>query len=236
MKGTYLLIDLSVLAVPLAFSFHPRIRFDRLFRWFWPANLLVALLFIAWDALFTANGVWGFNERYLLGPSLLGLPLEEVLFFVCIPYACVFTFHCLSLVRGTALRPGVRRKVTVVLALLLSLAAAAWHDRAYTVITFSLLALTLLVLEFAAKASWLGLFYPAYGLLIVPFMIVNGLLTGFGLEAPVVWYDPGEQIGFRLLTIPVEDVFYGMLLVCSNLAAMQCLRRIFVPAGRLPYL
>ncbi len=236
MKGAYLLIDLSVIAVPLAFSFHPRIRFDRLYRWFWPANLAVAVLFVAWDALFTARGVWGFNERYLLGPSFFGLPLEEVLFFVCIPYACVFTFHCLSLVHGTALRPGAQRMVTVALIILLSAAAIAWHDRVYTVITFSLLALALFVLEFVAKASWLGLFYPAYGLLIVPFMVVNGLLTGFGLEAPVVWYNPAEQIGFRLLTIPVEDVFYGMLLVCSNLAAMFCIRRLFVPSGRLPYL
>lgn len=52
------------------------------------------LLFIPWDVWFTHLGIWGFNTGHLVGISLLGLPLEEWLFFICIPYACVYTYHC----------------------------------------------------------------------------------------------------------------------------------------------
>src|SRR5690349_8569939 len=93
---TYLLIDLATIALPLAFSFHPRIAFVREWRAFWPACLLVALVFLVWDVLFTSIGVWGFNGRYVLGTRLAGLPLEEILFFISIPYACVFTYFSIG--------------------------------------------------------------------------------------------------------------------------------------------
>ena len=64
-------------------------------------------------------------------------------------------------------------------------------------------------------------FYLVYLVLLIPFMIVNGLLTGTGLAAPVVWYNPSEIIGRRILTIPIEDVFYGMGLVLANVWIYQ---------------
>jgi lycopene cyclase domain-containing protein len=60
---------------------------------------------------------------------------------------------------------------------------------------------------------WLNKFYFSYLVLLIPFTIVNGILTGTGLEEPVVWYNDLENMGFRILTIPFEDVFYGMLLI-----------------------
>jgi lycopene cyclase domain-containing protein len=51
--------------------------------------------------------------------------------------------------------------------------------------------------------------FTVYLLLLIPFFIVNGILTGTGLEEPVVWYNDEENLGIRLLTIPVEDVVYG---------------------------
>ena len=66
------------------------------------------------------------------------------------------------------------------------------------------------------KSGWLSKFYITYLLLLLPFLIVNGLLTGTGLAGPVVWYSPAHIIGPRILTIPIEDVFYGMDLILLN--------------------
>src|ERR1700760_4889185 len=93
MRCTYLLLNLGTLLPVLLFSFHPRIRFYRHWRTYLPALFLSATVFILWDILFTGWAVWGFNPKYVTGLYAFRLPLEEWLFFVCIPYACVFTAY-----------------------------------------------------------------------------------------------------------------------------------------------
>jgi lycopene cyclase domain-containing protein len=55
----------------------------------------------------------------------------------------------------------------------------------------------------------------------IPFLIVNGILTGTGLDNPVVWYNPNHIIGLRIHTIPFEDTFYGMSMLLLSLALYE---------------
>lgn len=59
----------------------------------------------------------------------------------------------------------------------------------------------------------MGRFYVAFGVILIPFLIVNGILTGSFIDEPVVWYNNEENLRIRIGTIPVEDVFYGMLML-----------------------
>ena len=92
----YLYLNIFTILFPLLLSFDRKVTFYKNWPYLWPAIILNAALFIIWDELFTQAGIWGFNEEYLVGIYLFNLPLEEVLFFITVPYACVFIYECLN--------------------------------------------------------------------------------------------------------------------------------------------
>jgi lycopene cyclase domain-containing protein len=57
---------------------------------------ITGLIFLGWDVLFTVKGVWSFNEKYITGFTLFRLPIEEVFFFLTVPFACLFIYYCLK--------------------------------------------------------------------------------------------------------------------------------------------
>ncbi|HVW12359.1 MAG TPA: lycopene cyclase domain-containing protein [Mucilaginibacter sp.] len=223
-RYTYLLIDLLSVAAPLVFSFHPKIRLYKHWNALLPAILITAVAYALWDSWFTHLGVWGFNSRYTTGIYAGNLPLEELLFFICIPYACVFTFECVAgIISPTRMQQSVK-PLGYSLTIVLLLFAIAFRFHAYTASAFILLAAMIFV-GTVKNISWLPKFYIVYSILLVPFLIVNGLLTGTCLASPVVWYNPAGIIGVRILTIPVEDIFYGMGLIMVNVWIYSAIRK-----------
>jgi len=216
MKYSYLIIDLGAILVPFIFSFHPNIKFNKTWKAFWLAAIITAIPFILWDMVFTKLGVWGFNSIYITGIHFFNLPIEELLFFICIPYACIFTWIWLQNLITRERFKGIEPFITVLLVSFLLMGAVFFYPRLYTSLTFSALALVILFFKYILKVDWLGQFYFTYLILLIPFTIVNGLLTGTGLESPIVWYDNTQNMSIRLFTIPVEDIFYGMLLIMLN--------------------
>lgn len=216
MKSLYLLINFCTVIVPFIFSFHPRLRFYKNWQPFFLACIPVALLFIIWDIFFTAQGVWGFNQEYLLSVYIFNLPIEEILFFICIPFACVFTYHCLNIFFKITWPQKAEHIFVIALAAGLFFIGFYYIDKSYTSYTFISLAAVLLLIKYAAKYKGLPKLFGIYPVLLIPFFIVNGILTGSGIEHPVVWYNNAENLGVRLFTIPVEDIFYGFELILLN--------------------
>ncbi|MFZ0835178.1 MAG: lycopene cyclase domain-containing protein [Mycobacterium sp.] len=65
------------------------------------AVLPVAVVFVVWDALAIAGGVWTYNPRYITGIHLgFGIPLEELLFFIVIPLCGLLTFNAVTAMLG----------------------------------------------------------------------------------------------------------------------------------------
>lgn len=218
--STYFLVNFFSIIFPLLFSFHPRFRFITTWKAFLPAILTTAVFFIIWDAFFIYIKVWAFNPRYVSGIWFLGMPLEEILFFLCIPYACVFTYFCLKKIR-VRISSNTVKFVTNFLIAFLTIMTFLFSERVYTSVTFSLTALALWLCVYIFKFSFMGRFYLAYLILLIPFTITNGILTGSWITEPVVLYNPDEIIGFRILTIPFEDTIYGMLLILINVALFE---------------
>lgn len=224
MKSLYLLIDFFTILFPFIFSFHPKLKFNLNFKPFFIANITVALVFVAWDMAFTQLGVWGFNPDYVSGLYIYNLPIEEVLFFICIPFACVFTYHCLNVFYKITWTEKTEKVVVIALSGILLLFGLFFYNRLYTSVTFTSLGFLLLILKFVLRADFLPKLISIYPVLLIPFFIVNGILTGTGIESPVVWYNNDENLGFRLMTIPVEDVFYGFELILLNVFLYEKLK------------
>lgn len=213
MKFLYLTLNLGSLLIPLIFSFHPKIQFYKKIKSLLFASLISGFVYISWDVYFTEKGVWGFNESYLLGIYFFNLPLEEWLFFLCIPYASVFTHYVL-----TDIYPNLRlsKKVTnYVFSLIISVLALAiitQSSKYYTSFN-SICTGSILLLVFFKKRYILESFFITFLVILIPFFIVNGVLTGSFIDQEVVWYNNLENLNFRLFTIPVEDVFYALGLI-----------------------
>ena len=90
------------------------------------------------------------------------------------------------------------------------------HDRMYTFFTALVVSAVLLYLHFFAESEWIGHATFVYIILLPGFLLVNGLLTGSGLESPIVNYNERHFLGLRIITIPVEDAFYGYSLFMMN--------------------
>ena len=223
MSRLYLAVDIGAMAIPFIFSFHPRIRFHRVFVPAFASILLVAAAFILWDIYFTRLGVWGFNSEYLTGFYIANLPIEEVLFFIMIPFSCLFTYYTLNKTIFKNVKAGRDRVFTIVIGVAMLIFGLLNFARLYTSWTLCLCALGLFIA--AVRRQNLASFARSYTILLIPFFIVNGILTGTGLPRPVVWYNNAENLGIRILTIPVEDFFYGMLLILLNVLLFDVLCR-----------
>ncbi|MEM7035426.1 MAG: lycopene cyclase domain-containing protein [Bacteroidota bacterium] len=221
MKSLYLILNLATISVPLIRSFEPRIAFFRKWKALFSAIAVTAAFFLIWDAIFTAMGVWGFNDRYLLGIRLFDLPVGEWLFFITVPYACLFIYECLLYFIPKDPLANVYRILGFLFMGLGIGAAVVFYDQWYTMTTGLVLAGLLAVNLFWLKSKWLGRFFLAYAVCLIPFFMVNGVLTGTGIEEQVVWYNDGENLGLRLWTIPVEDAFYGMALILMNVTLYE---------------
>jgi lycopene cyclase domain-containing protein len=217
-KFLYLAIDLFSISVPFIASFYPKAPFYKKWKFVWVALLIPGFFFLIWDEYFTQMGIWGFNEKYLTGITLGHLPLEEVLFFICIPYSCLFTYFALGHLIKKDYFQSSQKWISTILIVGLVLVGIAFIGRAYTGTTFLLLAIFISFEQFYRKATYLSRFYFMYMIILVPFLVVNGVLTGSFIEDEVVWYNNQHNLGIRMGTIPVEDTFYGMLLLMMNVS------------------
>jgi len=209
MSFTYILVLFFTVIICFIASFDKRLQFNKHFGAFLKASVLVAIPFIAWDVWFTAKGVWWFNIDYTMGLNIAGLPLEEWLFFIFIPFSCIFTYYSIDKFFKMEWLSGFNNLIVFVTVIVCSVTALLYYDKIYTLITSLSAILTVVYLHFIAKADWISKASLVFTILMLGFLPVNGILTGTGLETPIVNYNPDDFLGIRILTIPIEDSVYG---------------------------
>ncbi|MGB5530507.1 MAG: lycopene cyclase domain-containing protein [Ignavibacteriaceae bacterium] len=175
------------------------------------AITIPAIPFLLWDVFVTGTH-WHFNPEYVSGIKIINLPIEEILFFITVPFACLFTWEMI-------IRRANEKQINMQwlrLLLYLALPAGIYFfsiGKQYTGLTLSFIFLANLVDRFLKTNLLFDRRFYFYLLLIVIFtLIFNGYLTW----RPVVTYGVGYQLDFRIITIPVEDFFYGISLLWMN--------------------
>nr|WP_298001725.1 lycopene cyclase domain-containing protein [uncultured Flavobacterium sp.] len=206
---TYLMVLFFTIIICFIASFDKRILFHHYFGAYIKAAILVAVPFIIWDVFFTAKGVWWFNTDYTLGIVIAGLPLEEWLFFICIPFSCVFTYFCFDKFFKWDKLSAFNNVIVFFSIIVCAVTALLHYDKIYTLVTAIVTIAALTYLHFVSRADWIAKASLIFTILMLGFFPVNGVLTGTGLASPIVNYNPGDFLGIRLGTIPIEDAVYG---------------------------
>ena len=207
------------LAGPLALSFDGRVNFYKKWRFALQAGIIVAIPFVVWDSLFTKHSFWGFNSERILGVKFFDLPIEEISFFIVIPFCCVFIAELLSFFNYQF--PGkFWDKLSLLIGIGLFCIGIRFFDQWYTLLSFGLGGLSIIVLFFMKAINW-NRFWLLYLIHLIPFLVVNGFLTYY----PVVWYNNAENLGIRIGTIPIEDTSYSLIALSWNVYLYELFKR-----------
>lgn len=212
MKGFYLLLDILILFFPLVLSFDRRVHYFDKWRSSFLATIIVAVPFIIWDMIFTKNGFWGFNPDYLVGLNIGNLPIEEVLFFIIVPFAYTFIYECCKYYFRSKKIKSLDRilhfSIPLYALILTLLEPTGWYT--LSVVISSGIVLTLWLR--APNYKFIGI---SFLISLIPFLLINGILTGGVTSKPIIWYSELQKVTPRIWTIPVEDVLYCFTLVTS---------------------
>ncbi len=206
MKFEYLLFNLIVIAGPLAYSFEKTINFRQYWREAFGGILGSLAVYVLWDSAVT-NRHWYFNAPYMLDFRLLKLPLEEWLFFVTVPYACLFVREVLTLVVKNQTIRGLEWVRAGMFALLPIGILVFQSGKEYTgLVLIAFGAIAFLDRQLRTHTLLQTRTYVFLASVIGFTFVFNMYLTA----RPLLIYAANYQLDFRIITIPIEDFGYGL--------------------------
>lgn len=173
--------------------------------------LLISLPFVIWDFFATKTGYWSFSETYTIGLKVAGLPLEEILFFFAIPFACMYVWECfVRFQKDSKINSVLQRFLTAGLSVFAAvlLVYGGWYSRTIAILLFA----SVIILD---RLGWLRRkrFWSFQICLLLLFFAFNTVLT----MLPIVSYGSDFITGLRIGTIPLEDFAYNFVLINMSL-------------------
>jgi lycopene cyclase domain-containing protein len=213
----YLAIEICAFIFPLIFSFDKNLQFYKNWKSVLLSLIIIGSVYIAGDIYFTKHDIWGFNPVYHSNIYFFHLPLEEWFFFITIPYASIFLHYTLVyFFPDIKLSNKFTGILTGLLILILMILIVFNYQRIYTFFNAIMIILAL-ILAFFDKAEILNRFYISFLIILIPFFVIDAILTGSFIQKEVLWYNDSEILGIRILTIPIEDIGFAFSLILFNL-------------------
>ena len=207
--NTYLLINILIIFFPLVLSFDKNLTYYKKIPHVLKSIAFVSTAYIIWDVIATMRGDWAFNPEHLVGIYFWGLPLEEILFFITVPYACIFIYETVSFyVKEKQLN--INPKLFLIPSFLLIVMGICFYSQHYT-FTVSVFSAAFFIgaILFKDKILLSRNFWITILITFLPFLIVNYFLTSI----PIVTYNDSAFSGKRFITIPYEDFLYSFSMI-----------------------
>ena len=221
----YTIILIASISIPFLLSFDKKLQFYKQWKYLIPSIVVIALFYIVGDIYFTKIGVWGFNRTHLSNIFLFKLPIEEWLFFLAIPYASIFLHDVLHAYFPSFQLPiYVSRRLSIFFFLMALVTLLLYLDKAYTVYILTIF-IIIITVSYFDKSDTISRFYCTFLIILIPFVLVNGVLTGAFTAEPVVWYDHSENLNLRFITIPIEDFIYGFTMLLGAIMLRNRLKK-----------
>jgi len=216
----YLLIDALIIIFPLLLSFKWKFQYIRFLKPLLASISIVGTGYIIWDMLVTYRGDWSFNKDYLSGIEIVNLPLEEILFFVTVPYACIFIFENLMyFIKDKEI--WYNRNFYLGLSVVFFFIGIIFYHQEYTILAMLSVSFFFLISAlFFEEVLKSRLFWAYLFLSFIPFLIFNYLLTSI----PIVTYNSAAIWNIRITTIPLEDFFYNFSMLSFYLLVYRYFR------------
>jgi lycopene cyclase domain-containing protein len=206
MKFEYLLFNLVVIAGPLAYSFEKTINFRQYWREAFGGIAGSLLVYVVWDSAVT-NRHWYFNPIYMFDVRLFKLPIEEWLFFITVPYACLFVREVLKIVVKNHIVRGLEWVRAGLFALLPIGILIFQTGKEYTgLVLIAFGAVAFLDRQLRTNTLLQTRTYIFLASVIGFTFVFNMYLTA----RPLLIYASAYQLDFRIITIPIEDFGYGL--------------------------
>ncbi|UCC94610.1 MAG: lycopene cyclase domain-containing protein [Candidatus Omnitrophota bacterium] len=95
----YLILLITSASIPFVASFWPALGFWRHWRALVGSIGCIVGIFGMWDIFATYRGHWWFSSEGVYPLRIINLPLEEVLFFIAIPFCCIFTWEAVQYIK-----------------------------------------------------------------------------------------------------------------------------------------
>lgn len=209
MKFLYLLFNLFAL-LPLGIYMWQRHRefFTRRLIW---AVLANAFVFIIWDIWATAQGHWMFNHRYILGVTVFGLPIEELLFFITVPISCLGVWHIMArAIQNFSAYWAKYLSFSLKIFGFCSIAfgfffASGQYTKVVLCISGAIMYWISVSSNIIGKKAYSFWLLTVYCL----FLVSNWFLTAI----PIVTYGTTHIFGLFVITIPIEDFFFNFAML-----------------------
>lgn len=222
---TSLILNILILITIIPLSFDKKVKFYSHIE-----DVIITILFgsffmLLLEIFFMRRGISGFIPDYIIKTNFFYLPIEKVLFFITIPYSCIFIYEYIrTKFKKDFLLPYVKKiNMLVIFILTFLLLFSFYKEYPFTILALSDIFIYLYFIN-KLNNNYMGYFYLSYLVTLIPYLISNTLVNNglwFISKSPIIWYNKDKISDLKIFNIPLENTVYFMFFLLTYISIYE---------------